>query len=80
MMLALLSQCVIQFPAAYILSKHTALGDQGIWYSFALTNIVVAIVAFAWFIRGSWQQTRLTKEDKEIAQVSRETFIEEGHH
>lgn len=80
MMLALLSQCVIQFPAAYILSKHTSLGDQGIWYSFALTNIIVAIVAFAWFLQGSWQQTRLTKEDKEIAQVSQETFIEEGHH
>lgn len=80
MMLALLSQCVIQFPAAYILSKHTALGDQGIWYSFAITNVVIAIIAFIWFLRGSWQKTQLTKEDKAIAQISQEAFIEEGSH
>ncbi|WP_300421265.1 MATE family efflux transporter, partial [uncultured Pseudoalteromonas sp.] len=39
MVVSLLSQCVIQFPAAYILSKHTSLGPQGIWYSFAITNV-----------------------------------------
>ena len=30
MLLALFSQCVVQFPVAYILSKHTLLGDHGI--------------------------------------------------
>ncbi len=78
MVIALLSQCVVQFPAAYILSNHTELGDQGIWYSFAITNITIALIAFAWFMRGSWKKTKLTKEDKHIVQVTRETLIEEG--
>ncbi|MGO2076747.1 MAG: MATE family efflux transporter, partial [Pseudoalteromonas sp.] len=80
MLLALFSQCVVQFPAAYILSKHTALGDQGIWYSFAVTNVLVAVVSYLWFVRGRWQQTKLTKDDKDIAQVTQEAFIEEGAH
>ncbi|TMP65664.1 MATE family efflux transporter, partial [Pseudoalteromonas sp. S1609] len=80
MVIALLSQCVVQFPAAYILSNHTELGDQGIWYSFAITNITIALIAFAWFMRGSWKKTKLTKEDKHIVQVTRETLIEEGAH
>jgi Na+-driven multidrug efflux pump len=31
MMITLASQWVIQFPLAYILSTHTALGSSGIW-------------------------------------------------
>ncbi|WP_209326594.1 MATE family efflux transporter [Pseudoalteromonas sp. PA2MD11] len=80
MVVSLLSQCVIQFPAAYILSKHTSLGPQGIWYSFAITNVLVAIITYLWFAAGRWQQTQLTKEDKDIAKVTQETLIEEGNH
>ena len=80
MLLALFSQCVVQFPVAYILSKHTHLGDHGIWYSFAVTNVIVASLSYLWFCRGRWQQTKLTKDDKDIAKVSQEAFIEEGAH
>ncbi|MGJ8484414.1 MATE family efflux transporter [Pseudoalteromonas sp. SYSU M81236] len=80
MIVSLLSQCVIQFPAAYILSKHTSLGPQGIWYSFAITNVLVAIITYLWFAAGRWQRTQLTKEDKDIAKVTQETLIEEGNH
>lgn len=80
MLLALFSQCVVQFPVAYILSKHTLLGDHGIWYSFAVTNIAVALLSYLWFCNGRWQRTRLTKEDKNIAKVTQEAFIEEGSH
>ncbi|MCF7518548.1 MATE family efflux transporter [Pseudoalteromonas sp. L21] len=80
MIVSLLAQCVIQFPAAYILSKHTALGPQGIWYSFALTNVLVALITYAWFLTGRWQRTKLTEEDKDIAKVTQETLIEEGNH
>ena len=80
MVVSLLSQCVIQFPAAYILSKHTSLGPQGIWCSFAITNVLVAIITYLWFAAGRWQRTQLTKEDKDIAKVTQETLIEEGNH
>ncbi|WP_249931454.1 hypothetical protein [Pseudoalteromonas sp. S1610] len=42
MVIALLSQCVVQFPAAFIRSNHTELGDQGIWYSFGSPNLSIA--------------------------------------
>ena len=80
MLLALFSQCVVQFPVAYILSKHTLLSDHGIWYSFAVTNVAVAVLSYMWFCNGRWQRTRLTKEDKNIAKITQEAFIEEGSH
>lgn len=80
MLIALLSQCVIQFPFAYILSKHSALADQGIWWSFALTNILVAIISYAWFARGRWLETQLTQEDEDVAKICQEAIIEEGTH
>jgi len=63
-----------------ILPKHTSLGPQGIWYSFAITNVLVAIITYLWFAAGRWQRTQLTKEDKDIAKVTQETLIEEGNH
>lgn len=78
MVLALVSQWMILFPLAYILSKHTTLGAEGIWWAFPTTNILVAIVAVCWFSTGSWREKRLTDEDKEISDVTRETLIEEG--
>jgi Na+-driven multidrug efflux pump len=78
MVIALVSQWMIQFPLAYILSKHTILGAYGLWWSFPVTNILVAIVSLCWFARGSWKTTRLTDEDKLTTQVAQETIIEDG--
>jgi Na+-driven multidrug efflux pump len=61
-----------------VLSKHGALHEQGIWWSFPVTNVVVALVSIAWFARGTWKRTRITEEDKEVAQVTQEAMQEEG--
>ncbi|NAX47493.1 MATE family efflux transporter [Photobacterium halotolerans] len=79
MMVALVSQWVVQFPLAYVLSKHTALQDNGIWWSFAVTNVVVAIFAFCWFKRGTWKKTRLTEEEQQIVHITDEALIEKGN-
>ncbi|WP_416307917.1 MATE family efflux transporter [Neptunicella sp. SCSIO 80796] len=76
MLLSLLAQWVFQFPIAYILSKHTALGAAGIWWSFAVTNILIALVSIVWFARGSWKKTRLTADDQEMVHISEETMID----
>ncbi|WP_438864698.1 MATE family efflux transporter [Neptunicella sp.] len=76
MLLSLLSQWVFQFPLAYILSKHTSLHAVGIWWSFTITNILIALVSIVWFARGSWKKTRLTEDDKNIVHISEETMIE----
>jgi Na+-driven multidrug efflux pump len=78
MVIAMVSQWMVQFPLAYVLSKHGALHEHGIWWSFPVTNIMVALVSIAWFARGTWQRTRITEEDKEVAQVTQEAIQEEG--
>lgn len=78
MIIAIVSQWIIQFPLAYVLSKHTALQAHGLWWSFPVTNIAVALVSVAWFARGSWKNSRLTEDDKQTAKIIEETIIEEG--
>ena len=58
MVIALVSQWMIQFPVAYVLSNHTVLQADGLWWSFPVTNILVALVSLGWFARGTWKDKR----------------------
>jgi putative MATE family efflux protein len=78
MVIALVAQWMVQFPLAYVLSKHTALQASGLWWSFPVTNIIVAIVSVCWFAQGSWKMTRLTDDEKQIVRVAEETIMEDG--
>jgi putative MATE family efflux protein len=78
MMIALVSQFVLQFPLAYILSKHTSLQASGLWWSFPITTIMVAIVSVCWFAQGGWKTMVLTEESRQVAKVAEETIAEEG--
>jgi Na+-driven multidrug efflux pump len=78
MVIALVSQFVLQFPLAYILSKHTSLQASGLWWSFPITTIMVAIVSLCWFAQGGWKATVLTEESRQIAEVAEEMIAEEG--
>jgi putative MATE family efflux protein len=78
MIIAMVSQWMIQFPLAYVLSKHSTLHAQGLWWSFPVTNVAVALVSICWFARGSWKIGRLTEDDKQIAKIAEEAIIEEG--
>ncbi|MGN6390311.1 MAG: MATE family efflux transporter [Burkholderiaceae bacterium] len=77
MTIAMVSQWMIQFPLAYVLSKHTVLGSDGLWWSFPVTNVAVALVSVCWFARGSWKSGRLTEDDKQIAEIAQEAIVEE---
>jgi putative MATE family efflux protein len=79
MVVALVSQFMFQFPLAYILSKHTSLQAAGLWWSFPITLIAVAIVSICWFAQGGWKTTVLTKEEsRQVAKVAEETIAEDG--
>jgi Na+-driven multidrug efflux pump len=78
MVLALVSQFVLQFPLAYVLSKHTSLQASGLWWSFPITMVAVAIVSVGWFAQGGWKTTVLTEESRQVAQVAEETIAEDG--
>jgi len=71
MVLGIVSQWVVQFPLAFVLSRHTDLHETGIWWSFPVTNIVIALVSLAWFARGSWKAGRLTEDAVLEARVAK---------
>lgn len=79
MIVAFVSQVVFQLPVAYILSKHTSLGTEGLWWAFPLTNVSVAIVSVIWFATGSWKKSAsLTRETKRTIAATDQAIIEEG--
>lgn len=41
------------------------MGSSGIWLSFAVSNVIGAVVAYLWFRRGTWRGMDLT-EDREL--------------
>ncbi len=78
MALALVSQWVVQFPLAYVLSKHTSLGIQGVWWSSPITTLLMTAVTLGWYARGEWKTVHLTAEQRLTEQVSEEILVEEG--
>ena len=79
MVLALVSQWVLQFPLAYVLSRPQVLGTAGLWWSFPVTNILTALAAVGWYLRGDWTTMRLTGTvPAGTAQVIVEAIAEDG--
>jgi putative MATE family efflux protein len=78
MMIALVSQWMFQLPLAYFLSKRTELHAAGLWWSFPITHVAVAIVSACWFAQGGWKKTRLTEENKQAVKVAEEIIVEDG--
>lgn len=78
MILALVSQWVLQFPLAYVLSKHTSLGIDGLWWSFTASNIITGIITIILYSRGKWKQSKLTTDERFAEKVSEEIITEEG--
>ncbi|MGI4864741.1 MAG: MATE family efflux transporter [Janthinobacterium lividum] len=59
MVLTITGIWVFQFPVAWYLSHHTALGFHGIWWSFVIANVGIAIVAGLWYWQGGWHTQAL---------------------
>lgn len=79
MVLTLVSQWVLQFPLAYVLSKHTPLGIEGVWWAFPITYVAVALVTLGIYAKGDWKKKRLTDpEDALTEKVSEEIIAEES--
>jgi Na+-driven multidrug efflux pump len=64
MMLTLVSQWVLQFPLAYVLSKHTTLGVEGIWWAFPISNVVISLITIGVYAKGDWKKKRLLDEEE----------------
>lgn len=81
MVLTLISQWVLQFPLAYVLSHKAGLGEKGIWMAFPIANITIALVTMGVYAKGNWKKRRITDEEEGLEKkVTEETLIDEGIH
>jgi putative MATE family efflux protein len=79
MVLTLISQWVLQFPLAYVLSKHTAMGERGIWWAFPVTNVIIVLVTLGVYAQGDWKRKRLVDPDSiDVGVASSEIIADEG--
>ncbi|MBF0694678.1 MAG: MATE family efflux transporter [Flavobacterium sp.] len=67
MILTLISQWVLQFPLAYVLSHNTTLGVDGIWWAFPISNVAISLITIAVFAKGHWKKQRLTDEEVHLS-------------
>jgi len=51
---------VVRLPVAWVASD--ALGYEGIWLAFAVSNVAGAVLGFAWYMRGTWRDVDLTDD------------------
>ncbi|WP_423751704.1 MATE family efflux transporter [Salinirarus marinus] len=61
---------VVRFPIAWIAAGP--LGESGVWLSFAISNVVGATIAYAWYRRGTWRASDLTETRVDLAETSAE--------
>ncbi|APX95848.1 MATE family efflux transporter [Natronorubrum daqingense] len=54
MAFSILSLWIIQIPVALALIEWAGIGETGVWYAMALSNVVSVLVAGLWFLRGTW--------------------------
>ena len=68
--ISVLMLAFVRFPIAWI--GADAIGESGIWISFAVSNVVGAAVAYAWYQRGTWRDADLTDPAVDTGDVATE--------
>ncbi len=61
---------LIRLPIAYF--GAIEIGTKGVWAAFFISNILGALMAYAWFQKGTWKQT-VTEDDMVKGEVAEET-------
>lgn len=77
MNLWIISQFLIQFPAAYLLANNFKMWVDWIWWSYAITNISMMLICMAIFIRWKWKEKNITDDDINDKNIIEETVIAE---
>ena len=77
MIIALVSQWVLMFPIAYLLSKHTTLGAEGIWWAFPIANVIITTITLLWYVKGDWRYVRLTDDEQAVVAVNEAAMAED---
>ncbi len=77
MVISLVSQWVLTFPLAFVLSQRAHLGAHGIWWAFPVSNVITAIVSAIWFSRGDWKKRRIieSQAEEEEEEVNEQVMV-----
>ncbi|MFB6070702.1 MAG: MATE family efflux transporter [Halanaeroarchaeum sp.] len=67
--LSIVALWIGRVPTVYFLAFTLGLGPTGIWIGMALGNVLGAIVAVAWFLRGTWRETVIEEDRSPGTQV-----------
>jgi putative MATE family efflux protein len=54
MVFSILSLWVFRIPPAFLLIREFGMGPEAVWWGIAFSNVVSAVLAMAWFLRGTW--------------------------
>lgn len=72
MIISLVSQWVLTFPLAFVLSHRASMGAHGLWWAFPIANLITAVITWLWFLRGDWKKRRLIEPKTEAEEVEEE--------
>lgn len=78
MIISLISQWMLQFPLAYVLSSRTNLHAHGLWWAFPVSNVAAALIAGALFVRGDWKRRQLipvTRQEAQEREVAEQVLL-----
>jgi putative MATE family efflux protein len=50
---------VIMVSLAFVLSRYTPLGAEGIWWSYPIANAIGTIIGLAYFAKSKWKEKRI---------------------
>jgi putative MATE family efflux protein len=79
MVISLVSQWMLTFPLAFVLSHRAHMGAHGLWWAFPIANVVTAVVSAVWFSRGDWKKRRiiegLSQAEEDEEEVSEQVIV-----
>ena len=61
MIFTIVSLWVFRVPVAYYLLAYADMGAHGVFWGTAFSNVATAVIAFAWFTRGTWKESVVEK-------------------
>jgi len=78
MVLAVVSQWVLQFPIAYVLSHFTNLAEKGIWLAFPISIITTALITVAIYAKGDWKKKQIITPNADLSRRVEDEIMTDG--
>jgi putative MATE family efflux protein len=78
MILALVSQWLLQFPIAYVLSHYTTMAEKGIWMAFPVSIIITSLITLAIYAKGDWKKKQMMTETAVLTKQVEDEVMTDG--